>query len=216
MSASQVLLPLITYPYITRVLGPESLGTVNYADFVSQVFIILSAFGIPLYAIREIAMTRNDSKKRAMLVKELTLIYAILSLISAIVFLLIMYNKVQQNKMLYLLAAANILISSVSFDWYIQGMEYFKFAAIRTLFIKIVLLVSIYLFVKNSTDYALFFGIFTAGMLAAALLNMIKVFGENKMTIDKPSLKKHFVPLFHLFLTSSAIGAYEYFDTIIL
>ena len=216
ISASQVAVPLITYPYITRILGPENIGKVNYADFVSQVFIIFSAFGIPLYAIREIAIVRNDLSRRAKLLKELTVIYAGLSIVCAIAFLLVMHNKVQHDKTLYVIAAANIFINAISLDWYVQGMEYFKFAAIRNVFIKVTMLVCFFLFVKQSSDYALFFSIFTAGMLANALFNISKVFSENKTNSEKLNFKKHFTPLFHFFLTSSAIGIYEYFDTIIL
>lgn len=216
ISATQVLLPLFTYPYITRILGPEKLGIVNYADFVSQIFIALAAFGIPLYAIRETAMLRNDKRKRALLVKELSIIYTFLSFLFAIIFLLLMYKKLVQHTSLYLLAAANILISAVSFNWYIQGMEYFKLAAVRDLFIKAAMLLCFYLFVKNSNDNAIFFGIFTAGLLATAIVNTTAVIKENSNTAGKTDIKKHLSPLFHFFLLSSAISIYEYFDTIIL
>lgn len=210
------MLPLLTWPYITRVLGPENLGKVNYADFASQVFIVVSAFGIPLYAIRETAIVRNNKEKRLQLAMELTLIYSILALICSITFLAIMHNKVEQNCNLYLFAAANIIIISLSFDWYIQGMEYFKFAAIRSLLIKTGILIAIYLFVKNTNDYTLFFGIFSTGLFLNGVLNAVKIFGENKLRVGKLDIKRHFTPLFHFFLTSSAIGMYEYFDTIIL
>lgn len=147
---------------------------------------------------------------------ELTLIHTTLSLISSAAFLLIMQNKVQQNTGLYLFAAANIIILSLSFDWYVQGMEYFKFAAIRGLCIKIAILASIFLFVKKNDDYALFFGIFTVGIFFNAVLNAVKIFSENNFQFHSLNIKRHFVPLFHFFLTSSAIGIYEYFDTIIL
>ncbi len=215
-AASQVLLPLLTWPYITRVLGPENLGKVNYADFVSQVFIIIGAFGIPLYAIRETAIVRNDPEKRGRIAIELTLIYSVLSFLSAAVFLAVTHNKAAQNTNLYLLAAANIIIISLSFDWYVQGMEYFKFAAIRSLCIKTGILICIYCFIKNSSDYTLFFGIFTAGLLLNAVFNAAKLFTENKLKAGSLNIKRHFAPLSLFFLTSSAIGIYEYFDTIIL
>ncbi len=216
ISACQVLLPLFTYPYITRILGPETLGTINYADFTSQVFIGLAAFGIPLYAIRETAKLRGDSAKRSVLVKELTIVYTALALVFAVVFLLLMYSKLIQHTTLYLLAAANILISAVSFNWYIQGMEYFKLAALRDLFIKALMLLCFYLFVKKENDYALFFGIFTTGLLATAIINTTVVLKENSSASGKINIKKHLTPLFHFFLLSSAISVYEYFDTIIL
>ncbi len=71
VSATQLLVPLLTYPYITRVLGPANLGRINYVDFVSQAFTIFAAFEIPYYAVREISMVRDDINKRSMLVTEM-------------------------------------------------------------------------------------------------------------------------------------------------
>ncbi len=216
VSASQVLLPLATYPYITRVLGPGNLGKVNYVDFAAQVFIILSALGIPLYATRETAMLRNNAPKKAQLVKELAVVHIAISVLCAAIFLLLMWYRPQQDKILYLLGAANILVASFSFDWYIRGMEYFKFAAVRDIIIKTGMLLCFFLLVKSSNDYVLYFGIFTAAMLLNAILNAARIISENKFDNGALNLRQHFTPLFHLFLTSSAIGIYEYFDTIIL
>lgn len=216
ISLAQVMLPLCTYPYITRVLGPETIGAVNYADFVSQVFISVAALGIPLYAIRETAMRRNNAPARATLVKELMVIHTILSLLAAISFLLLMRHKLQQHTTLYLLAATNILISAVAFNWYTQGMEYFRFAAIRDIAIKSAMLLCFYLLVRHESDGALFFGIFTAGLFATAFINSWKAFSENNPARGSIHIKKHLSPLLHFFLLSSAISIYEYFDTIIL
>ncbi|MBL0359058.1 MAG: oligosaccharide flippase family protein [Chitinophagaceae bacterium] len=216
LSATQVLLPLVTYPYITRILGPDNLGKVNYVDFVSQVFMILAAFGIPFYAVREIATTRDNAFKRAALIKELVLLQAIFAVLSTGVFLLFTFRNWPSNPALYATGMANILISAFSFDWYIQGMEQFRFAAVRTILVRVTMLVSFFILVKNEQDYSIYFAIFSVGMLVIALFNSIKMLQETHFSKEPVNLRKHLVPLWHFFLTSSAISIYVYFDTIIL
>ena len=216
LSSSQVLLPLFTNPYITRILGPDNLGKINYVDFVVQVFAIMAAFGIPFYAVREIAMKRNDAGKRAVLIKEFALLCTIFSLLACVGFTFFTFSSWHKSPTLYLLAMANIIFSAFSFDWYLQGMEHFRFAAIRTLLIKFTMLVCFFVLVKNNRDYSIYFGIFTAGILVNSLLNCYKVFTENHFTKQPLNLKQHLKPLWHFFLTSSAISIYVYFDTIIL
>ncbi len=216
IAASQVLMPLITYPYITRVLGPANLGKVNYVDFLAQIFMIVAAFGIPFYGVREIAMTRNNTLKRGILVKELIMLQTIIAIITAALFVLVTFKSWNDRPLLYLLGLCNILINSFSYEWYIQGMEHFKFAAIRTVFVRLLMLVCFFMLVNTSNDYEVYYGIFTFGMLIIAFMNATKLAKENSFNGTGINLKKHLAPLWHLFLTSSAISLYVNFDTIIL
>jgi O-antigen/teichoic acid export membrane protein len=216
VSATQVLLPLLTYPYITRVLGPASLGRVNYVDFLSQAFIIFAAFGIPWYAVRELSVVRNEKYKRSLLVTEMAILNIIFSAASTAGFMLLSFRNWHHSPVLYMLGVINILLSALSFEWYLQGTEAFRFSAIRTISVRLVMIAAFYLLVKNESDYNIYFGIFTAAMLAIALLNSCKLLSENSITVKHINLKKHLKPLWHFFLTSSAISLYVYFDTIIL
>lgn len=216
LSSSQVLLPLATWPYITRVLGPDNLGKVNYVDFLAQVFMIIASFGIPFYAAREISIVRNDTRKRGVLVKELISLQAIFAIATAAIFALISFKNWAADPLLYLLAVSNILISSFTYEWYVQGMEHFKFAAIRTIFARLLMLICFFMLVKTSKDYEIYYAIFSFGMLVIAFINATKIVKENSFKATHINLKKHLTPLWHFFLTSSAITIYVYFDTIIL
>ncbi len=216
LSGSQVLLPLISYPYITRILGPVNLGKINYVDFLSQLFIIFAAFGIPFYAIREIAVVRNDAVKRAALIQEMVLLHSLFTLLAAVIFIMLTINQWNYNLLLYLFALANIMMSAFSFEWYLQGMEAFRFAAIRTVVVRIGMLVALFLLIKNAQDYPYYSGIFTAGFLLQALTNGYKVAKDNHFVQQPLQLHKHLRPLWHFFLTTSAISIYIYFDTIML
>ena len=210
------MLPLISYPYITRILGPVNLGKINYVDFLSQLFIIFAAFGIPFYAIREIAVLRNDAVKRAALIQEMVLLHSLFALLAAVIFIILTISQWDFNLLLYLFALANIMLSAFSFEWYLQGMEAFRFAAIRTVVVRIGMLVALFLLIKNAQDYPYYSGIFTAGFLLQALTNGYKVAKDNHFVQQPIQLHKHLRPLWHFFLTTSAISIYIYFDTILL
>lgn len=216
LAASQVLLPLVTWPYITRVLGPANLGKVNYIDFLSQVFIIIASFGIPYYAVREISFVRHDTKKRGLLVKELILLQGIFAFIAAGLFACICFKSWTTEPLLCLLGLSNIFISSFTYEWYVQGMEHFKFAAIRTIFARILMLLCFFMLVNTSNDYGIYYAIFSFGMIVIAFINASKMVKENSFPFTGTRLKKHLVPLGHFFLTSSGITLYVYFDTLLL
>ena len=216
LSGTQVLLPLISYPYITRILGPVNLGKINYIDFLSQLFIIFAAFGIPVYAIREIAVVRNDAAKRAALIQEMVILHSLFALLASIIFIFVTIGQWNSSPLLYIFALANILLSAYSFEWYLQGMEAFRFAAIRTICIRIGMLVAFFLLIKNARDYPYYSGIFTTGFLLMAVINGYKVVSENHFVRQHLKLRKHLRPLWHFFLTTSAISIYIYFDTILL
>ncbi|HMO61628.1 MAG TPA: flippase [Ferruginibacter sp.] len=215
-SVTQVLLPLIAYPYITRVLGPGYLGKINYVDFVAQMFMIFAAFGIPFYGVREIARVQNNGTQRAALIRELTVLLIVFSTIALLFFAVVAYKAGSGNSTLYWLGAANILLSTFSYDWYVQGMEAFRFTAIRSLLVRLAMLLAFFVFVKAGTDYTIYYGIFTAGYLAITIINISKLLSENSFVKSPLQYRRHLKPLWHFFLTSSAISIYIYFDTILL
>lgn len=217
ISLTQVIFPLISYPYITRVLGPENLGRVNYVDFLVQIFLLFASFGIPFYAIREVARLRNQPPLRAALVKEMLVLLAIFYSIAVIVFFAVTFRQWPASKSLYILATINILLAAFSLDWYIQGMEAFKFSVICTLVVKLAMLLGFFIFIKDSSDYIIYYGIFTAGLFLFFVVNIRKLLSENKLSSGHTfNLQQHLWPLWHLFLTASAISIYEYFDVILL
>lgn len=215
-AASQVLLPLVTYPYITRVLGPASLGKVNYVDFLSQAFMVVASFGIPFYATREMAAARNDVFKRAVLIKEFVLLQAFFCMVALLLFAMVAAGNFKNEQWLYTIGAANIFISSFSFEWYVQGMEHFKFAAIRMVLVRLAVLAAFFLFVKEEGGYAIYFAIISISMAVIAILNGYKILQENSFAKKPANPARHLKALSHFFLASSAISIYVYLDTILL
>lgn len=215
-SVTQILLPLISYPYITRVLGPANLGKINYLDFLVQMFMIFAAFGVPFYGVREIARVRDDKNKRGLLIKELSVLLLFFGIAASCLFLIVVLPGWKDNWFIYLLGLANILLVTFSFEWYLQGMEAFRFIAVRSLLVRLSMLAAFFIAVKNSDDYPFYYAVFTAGFLVITVMNVSKVLKENSFIKQPLNYKQHLKPLWHFFLTSSAISIYIYFDTIIL
>ncbi|MFT3679130.1 MAG: oligosaccharide flippase family protein [Ferruginibacter sp.] len=215
-SVSQVLLPLVSYPYITRILGPENIGKVNYVDFLVQMFMIFASFGVPFYGIREIARVRKDAVQKAIVLKEISVLLCIFSFIAACFFIAITYPAWKNNTWLYLIGLLNIILSAFSFEWYLQGSEEFRFVAARSLLVRSVMLAAFFVLVKTQNDYVIYYAIFAAGLLLSVLLNLLKILSGNNLSSQPLNYKRHLVPLWHFFLTSSAISIYIYFDTILL
>jgi len=216
LALTQVFLPLATYPYITRVLGPESLGQVNYVDFNAQLFSMLAAFGIPFYGVREVALRRDRPQEQKRLILELVSLQIFFCLAACLLFILTNLREWHLHPTLYSLGLFNILISTFTFEWYVQGTEQFRFAATRTILIRLLMLAAVFLLVKDTADAPLYLGIFSGGALLIALLNLRNLLQQLPPGNLPLHPTAHLKSLGHFFISSSAIGLYVYFDTILL
>jgi O-antigen/teichoic acid export membrane protein len=216
LSGSQVLLPLISYPYIARVLGPAAIGRVNYVDFLAQIAMIIAGFGIPFYAVRAVALVKNNALQRATLVKEIVTLHLAFSVLVVLIFAWLFSNQINQYPLLYIFAMANILLNAFGMDWYLQGTEAFGFAARRAVFARLLMLIAFFVGVKTPADAAVYLGIFTMGSFVLAAMAIRKVLQENKFNGGSWQPVRHIQPLLHFFITSAAISSYIYLDAVLL
>ena len=138
LSLSQVLIPLVTIPYISRVLLPEGFGKVNFTDSLVYYFITIAEFGIASYAIREISRAQNSESALRSLVSELLSLHLLTSFLSAILYLLVvywLYNKVGDPRLVFA-SLIFLLTNSFSCEWYFIGRSKFQYIAIRTLLLR--------------------------------------------------------------------------------
>ena len=93
LAISQVLFPLITFPYLARTLGPENIGLINFAESFAKYFVVLAALGIPVYGVREIAKYANDKLKRSNLFLEIFSINLFCTLLFSLLFCWIIFMR---------------------------------------------------------------------------------------------------------------------------
>lgn len=210
--------PIAVFPYISRTLGPQNIGRINFVDYAAQFFILFASFGIPLYAVREIARVRNEPEKIGQLSSEFIIIHFLFSLISLTGFgmLVLTVPAEFRSRELLLLAGANIVFNAFSLEWLLQGLEDFSFFGKRSFVIKLLSVAAVFLFIRQSSDYILYYLLLIASNVAVLVTDAVYAYKKGLRFHTSTSLKRHFKPLTIFFLTSATFSLYNYFDTVIL
>lgn len=203
-----IFVPLITIPYISRVLGPNGVGINSYTNSIIQYFILFGSIGVGFYGNRQIAFVRENRVELSKTFWEILILRSV-TLLMAFVFYLIfcVYYQVYSK---YLIAQMFLLLAAfVDIAWFFQGLENFRVTVIRNMLVKIVSIFAIFLFVKNSNDtilYILIIGIST-------LIGNITLFPYLKKYVSYVPIKQlniwqHLKPSFALFIPQIAIQIY--------
>lgn len=213
-----ILFPLITFPYASKVLGPEGIGVTNFAESLCRYFMLFATLGIPIYAVREISKINKDKDKISKLFFEILLINIITSVFVVTIYLFIIsfFDKFVNYHELYLLGAFYIFINAFSIEWFYNGLSEFKFLAVRTVVVRLISLVCLFLFVRTKDDVIVFFSLNVLVLLINNLLNIYYLKEKIYFTFQIINITRHLNPLIIIFLSSLAISLYSLLDTIIL
>lgn len=146
-----LITPIITTPYLSRILGAEGIGIFSYAQSISAYFILFGTVGSSLYGQREIAYVQNDITEKSKLFWEINILRFITSTVSIIVFYFT-FGLHAENSLIYRLLIVEILASMLDITWYFQGVEDFSKVFYRNLLIKAAGIIMIFMFVKTKSD----------------------------------------------------------------
>ncbi|RFM35839.1 flippase [Chitinophaga silvisoli] len=218
LSVSRIIFPLISFPYSSRILGPDGIGKINFVDSYSQYFCLLAALGIPLYGIREVAKTRHDPIGLKKLTSELLVLNFLGSLICCVFYFVIaiLTHKYAGNHFLFILGAIGLLLTPFPAEWFFQGMEKFKYVATRSFFLNIVSLILLFTLVKSPADATWYYAINIITLTLNVLVNLRQLGKETTFTFKDLALKRHIKPLTLLFSSQVAISVYVLLDKVIL
>jgi O-antigen/teichoic acid export membrane protein len=221
LAISQVFFPLITFPYLARTLGPEHVGVLNFAESIAKYFVMLAALGIPIYGIREIAKVQNELKERTKIFAEIFTINLICTLGLSFLFLAAIFFIPQLNKekVLFYWTIAYFFFQVFYLEWFFNGMNQFKFIAIRQFVIRFFFIIFVFVLIKSQLDYVNYMRMqFGLSVLLAIINfnNLSKHISLNKETFSNLDLRKHIKPLLYIFLTIFSISIYFSLDTILL
>lgn len=212
-----VCLPLISAPYVSRVLGAYNLGVYNYTYSIADYFILLAMLGVKNYGNRQIAMVRDDKKK---LSKTFCSIYA-LQLLSSFVMIVLYFLYIctfaHENRRVSIAQSLYLMTAVVDISWFFFGMEEFKITVTRNAIIKVASLICIFIFVKRRDDLLLYTLILAGSMLAGYI--SIFPFLKKYVKVIKPTLseiKQHIKPNLLLFIPVIAVSIFNVMDKIML
>lgn len=211
--------PVITFPYASRILLPEGIGKVNFANSVVSYFIIIAGLGIGTYATREASKVRDNKTQLTKFSKEIFSINLISTAIAYILFFIafIFIPKLNPYRTMLLICSTKILFTTLGMDWFYAALEDFKYITLRSVFFQAISLVFLFIFVKTKDDI-LWYTAF--GIISSVGSNICNLFYCTKF-IDlrqklKLELKKHIKPIFTFFGMTLATSIYTMLDTTML
>ena len=212
-----IVLPLITNPYIARVLGAANSGIFSKTHALAYYFLLFSMLGVNNYGNRAIARIHSDRKAMSMTFWEIYAFQLFMAIISIMTYLSFCLFLVHKDRLIYLIEGFYVLSGMFNIDWCCFGMEKFKLTTIRSAVLRIISVICIFLFVKSRNDLWIYSLIVTCTSLFNGLV--VWPFVLKNIDIVKPTIqgiKRHIKPNLFLFWPVIAVSIYNTMDRIML
>lgn len=211
-----IAIPLVTTPYVSRVLGAEGIGRYSYAFSIVTYFMMFAMLGVNNYGNRSIAMVRDDAKKLSKTFCSIYIFQLLTSLIMICIYVLYVLTY-YDDKIIGWIMLLYLFATAIDINWFFFGLEQFKITVIRNTIIKVLTVVAIFVFVKDKTDVYIYACIYMIGSLLSQmyLWAMIKRY----VKFDRVSLTDiipHIKPNLILFIPVIAVSLYKVMDKIML
>ncbi|MBR6981466.1 MAG: flippase [Prevotella sp.] len=218
LTISGYVFPLLTFPYVTRVLGAENFGMANFALSVVDYAILFSMLGITAIGARYIPQCNEDKAKRDDVFSHLVTIHillsvAILLIYTACVFLI---PKLSEHKVLYFVGASKIIVNIFLVEWLFQGMQDFRYITLRTLVIRTLYVLCIFVFVRKSDDYDNYFYVTIAQVALNAAINWKYARKYVTFKFSLNGVKEYVFPVFSMGVNRILLSFYVTFNPIFL
>ncbi len=221
LNVSNVLFPFITTPYVSKVLGVENIGIVNFAITYASYFVMVAMLGVPTYGMRVIAsyqISGNDNRQAVFI--ELSTIIFIFSLIVSSIYVISIFAipQLYEQKDFLLVAGLTVYLASLNIEWYFGGRERFKLITVRSLVVKVAMTAGMFIFVRTRQDIMPYLLLMVGATLLNHVWNWIYLLRYDWKKVEWNTLrfKYHIKPLLMLFSATLAINIYTMLDTIML
>ena len=212
-----VVLPLITTPYISRVLGVENVGKCAYASTIVTYFILFAQIGLNIYGRREIALHQGAPEKRSLIFWQLFSIRCELFLAVGVFFCLYMFLLSHDEPILLWIYGVTLLSNMIDITWFFQGMEKFRLITLRNLFIRITSVVFVFCMIKSEKDIYLYAAIVACSDLISQVslwISLKKVIVKIPFTMN--GNMRHLKSSFIMFIPTVFNSLYTKMDKIML
>lgn len=219
LTMSQFIFPLITFPYVSRILLAEGTGKVSFATSIISYFAMFAQLGIPTYGIRACAQVRNDKKKLSKTAQEIFIINIIMSILAYIVFFIALCNvpRLKDEKTLLIIVSATIFFNAIGMEWLYKALEQYTYITIRSVIFKFIALIAMFLLIHQQSDYIIYGAI---SIFASSASNIFNFFNVHKYISLRPvgeyNFKQHLKAVSVFFALSCAATIYVNLDTVTL
>ncbi|MBP5261857.1 MAG: flippase [Clostridiales bacterium] len=199
-----LIFPIITFPYVSRVLGPSPLGVIYFAQSYGYYFIHLANFGITSYAIREVSRVRDDPARVEITSNEIFNLNIFFSIISTALYFtgVLFVQNFRDNFLIFALYSVVILSDFLTLDWLLMSYDDYLFSTVRNLIVRLLALISVFAFVRDKDDYVIYMAIICVsemGIKFSALIYCRKKYARLRFSNVFLNFKDHIKPMFTLF-----------------
>lgn len=218
LTTANYLFTFLTYPYVSRVLGVEKIGAVNFVDSVINYFIMLSMLGIAIVGIREVAKAKNNQKELNSTFSSLFVINCLFMLV-ALLCLGVTYlcvQDLQRYSMLVCIGVVKLIANVFLMDWFFKGIENFKIITFRTFFVRLAYVIAIFTLVRKPEDYGMYFFVTTITIAVNALVNCLFLRGIVTFSLSNLRIKTFLTPVCILGLYMIFCNFYSSFNIMFL
>lgn len=213
-----IITPLITAPYLSRVLGPAGIGQYNYSLACANFFFLIAMLGVNNYGNRSIAQAREDKVKVSKIFWEIYGLQLLLSVICTVTYVLFScFLFSGEERFIFLIQGMVVFAATTDINWFAFGLEKFKYTTVRNIIIKLFTLGCIFLFVNTRNDTWIYIFVTEFGIIMGLLVLWPLV--KKELYFIRPTLKgvfQHLRPNLVLFLPLLATSIYQYVDKIML
>lgn len=219
LSLSSVIFPLITFPYISRILGLVNNGKVAFAASVVTYFIMFANLGIPTYGIRARAKVRDNKFRLSQVTQELLVLNGITTAITTVAFIVCIniIPKFAAEKPLFLVSGLSIILNSLTVSWLYNALEQYSYITICSVAFKFIGIIMMFAMVHSPKDYVIYGLISTIASFGAGILNFINlrkyIFFAKQGSYD---IKQHIRPMLVFFALVAATSIYVNLDIVML
>lgn len=217
-TVSNLLFPFITFPYVSKILGPQKIGMINYAEAVVIYFTLIASLGINLYATRECAKIRNNKKELSMLVQEIFLINLSSTVISYLLLIPVLSATfLLPYKELIIVYSFMIGFTSLGLEWLYAAVEDFEYITYRTLLLRFIIIIFTFLVVKEEGDYKKYAILQVTSNVGTNLINIF--YSSHYISWKKQGrycFKRHIKPIFYIFILNLSINIFTVQDKTML
>ena len=221
LQGMNLILPLITFPYLVRVLGIENFGLLMFAQAFIVYFTMIVDYGFNLSGIREVSSNRNNKSKLIKIFSSIMIARFILALVGLIFLTIIVFSfeKFSQNWELYYLTFGIVIGTALFPTWFFQGMEKMKYITVLTVIAKLIFTISIFIFVQNKEDFIYVPLVNSLGFIFIGIISLFIIFKDFDIKIRFQKWKRikiQFIKGWHIFISKISINLYGATNTFIL
>jgi O-antigen/teichoic acid export membrane protein len=219
LTLSSFIFPLITFPYVSRILLPVGTGKVSFATSIITYFSMFAQMGIPTYGIRACAKVRDDKEKLSKTVQEIMAINIVMCVLVYAVFFVAVFTvpRLHQEKNLFMIMSLMIIFNALGVEWLYKALEKYSYITVRSIAFKFIALLLMFALIHTQEDYVIYGGI---TIFAASASNILNFLNLRRYIIVRPmgnyNFLQHMKMIMVFFAMSIATTIYTNLDTVML